>query len=166
MTVDEARQAVEAAIRSWGNPDLVVGEVMIFDNHAYVEIMERSTGMGALEVLVDPVTHSVYPEFGPNRMWNRKYHLWGRMARLRVTPDVEASMPIRPSDALSLAQAFLDAQGLGQQVGDEVTPFYGYYTLHIEQGGRIVGMLSVNGYTGEVMPHTWHGTFLEMSTGR
>jgi hypothetical protein len=29
--------------------------------------------------------------------------------------------------------------------------------------GETVGMLSVNGYTGQVFPHTWHGDFVEMS---
>ena len=39
--------------------------------------------------------------------------------------------------------------------------FYGYYTLDFEKDGRIAGMLSVNGYSGQVFLHTWHGTFIE-----
>ncbi len=31
-------------------------------------------------------------------------------------------------------------------VSDEITPFYGYYTIDLEKDGQIVGMLSVNGY--------------------
>ena len=37
------------------------------------------------------------------------------------------------------------------------------YTIDLERDGQIVGMLSVNGYDGQVFPHTWHGTFIEMS---
>ena len=46
---------------------------------------------------------------------------------------------------------------------EHADPFYGYYTLHVNRDGQTVGMLSVNGYTGQVFPHTWHGKLLEMS---
>ena len=46
---------------------------------------------------------------------------------------------------------------------DEIAPFYGYYTIELEKDGQIVGMLSVNGYDGQVFYHTWHGVFIEMS---
>jgi hypothetical protein len=39
--------------------------------------------------------------------------------------------------------------------------FYGYYTLDFSTNGKVVGMLSVNGYSGAVFLHTWHGTFIE-----
>ena len=161
LTVDEAREAVEATLRAWGNPDLAFGEAMIFDNHAYVEIVERSTGIGALEVLVDPVTRVVRPEYGPNMMWNRKYSLMMMGGAPSVAPNASAAMPIGPEEARQRAQQYLDASGLGLEAG-EVTPFYGYYTIHTERDGQIVGMLSVNGYTGEVFPHTWHGVFVSM----
>jgi hypothetical protein len=31
------------------------------------------------------------------------------------------------------------------------------------RGGKIVGMLSVDGYTQEVFPHFWHGGFITMA---
>ena len=40
--------------------------------------------------------------------------------------------------------------------------FYGYYTIHTLENGEVVGMLSVNGFTGQVFPHTWHGELVEM----
>jgi hypothetical protein len=73
LTVEQAEQAVSGFLAGFGNPDLSLREVMIFDNHAYAEIEEKSTGIGAMEVLVDPVTLEVYPEHGPNMMWNLKY---------------------------------------------------------------------------------------------
>ncbi|NIP27727.1 MAG: hypothetical protein GWO38_28915, partial [Phycisphaerae bacterium] len=35
--------------------------------------MDNDTGSGAFEVLVDPVTRNVFPEPGPNMMWNTEY---------------------------------------------------------------------------------------------
>ncbi len=54
--------------------------------------------------------------------------------------------------------------GLAQnQPGATTEPpdtFSGYYTLHITKDGTVTGMLSVNGYTGQVWFHTWHGAFI------
>jgi heat shock protein HslJ len=41
--------------------------------------------------------------------------------------------------------------------------FYGYYTLDFSKDGKVSGMLSVNGYSGQVFLHTWHGSFIEES---
>jgi len=40
--------------------------------------------------------------------------------------------------------------------------FYGYYTFHILEKNETVGMLSVNGITGDVWYHDWHGTVSEV----
>ena len=45
---------------------------------------------------------------------------------------------------------------------EEAERFYGYYTLHVLTNGQIYGMLSVNGYTGQVWYHSWRGQFLGM----
>ena len=34
---------------------------------------------------------------------------------------------------------------------------YGYFTFHIMEGDKVIGMLSVNDTTGEVWYHDWHG---------
>ena len=147
-----------------GRDDLEVGEIMIFDNHAYAEIVERDTGIGAMEVLVDPVSLQVTPEHGPNMMWNLKYgsmHGRGMMHRSKWAGDLE--MPISPEKAVELAQAFLDRYEPGLSADEHADVFFGYYTLHTERDGEVIGMLSVNGYTGQVFPHTWHGELLSMS---
>ena len=77
----------------------------------------------------------------------------------------------KASDTLSLAPvAERLSELLGKPVrfcpktvGDEVDPFYGYYTLHTLNDGEIEGMLSVNGTTGQVWYHSWHGDFLDMT---
>jgi len=39
--------------------------------------------------------------------------------------------------------------------------FHGYYTLHFQRAGQIAGMLSVNGSSGQVWFHSWHGGFIQ-----
>jgi hypothetical protein len=36
--------------------------------------------------------------------------------------------------------------------------------VHFRKNGTIAGMLSVNGYSGQVWYHSWHGTFIRMKT--
>jgi len=181
LTVEQAREAVEGYLSGLNNADLEVGEVMIFDNHAYAQIVEKSSGIGATEVLVDPATMSVYPEHGPNMMWNLKYGMmsgWGdfdpgmmgmmggygfRSQGNNITPEVSADMPVSPEQAVESAQRYLDEYLPGLEADEHADPFYGYYTLHVLQDGEVAGMLSVNGYTGQVFLHTWHGDFVEMS---
>ena len=64
LTLAQAQDAVEKYIATLNNDDLKLAEVMIFDNQAYAEIVEKSTGIGAMEVLVDPATLNVFPEYG------------------------------------------------------------------------------------------------------
>lgn len=189
LSVDEARQAVESYLKSFGNDDLAIKEIMTFDNNAYAIITEKSTGVGAFELLVDPVTKAVFPEYGPNMMWNLKYGMMSGFGGYGVmgpgmmmgvgnrsggmmngtgpnntqVPEVSADMPVSADEASQVAQRYLDAYYPGVKVSNEVTAFYGYYTMDIERDGKIVGMMSVNGFTRQVFPHTWHGKFIEMS---
>lgn len=180
LSVQESLDAVEVYLADLGNDDLEVEEIMVFEYNSYAIVKEASTGMGAFELLVDPDTGSVFPEYGPNMMWNLKYGMHagntfgpGRMGGGMMggynfnygdTPaDVSAEMTISADEALELAQDYLDANDPGVTVSDEITAFYGYYTIDLEQDGALVGMLSVNGSTGQVFPHTWHGAFVEMT---
>ncbi len=174
LTVAEATEAVNAFLVSLNDSNLALGEVMIFDNHAYAQIVEKDSGIGAMEVLVDPVTKAVSPEMGPNMMWNLKYGMmagYGMGGRFgynqpgNVTPGaVSAEMPVTPAEAVEAAQAYLSTfAGNNLEVDEHADPFYGYYTLHVNRDGETIGMLSVNGYTGQVFLHTWHGNFIEMT---
>jgi len=161
---------------------------MIFDNHAYAQVIEEDTGIGAMEVLVDPLTLNIYPEFGPNMMWNLKYGMmagydgnsmmdgFGMMGRRfggmmggygRSGSELEAgdipNMNVSSDQAVQYAQKYLDKYLSGAEADDHADPFYGYYTLHVLRDGEVEGMLSVNGYTGQVFLHSWHGEFIEMS---
>lgn len=167
LALDEAQTAVEGYLARLGNEDLVVGEVMVFENHAYAQLVERSTGIGALEVLVDPVTLTVTPEPGPNMMWNTKYGPMSGFSGFGMMgsalPGTPTEPPLGAEDAVASAQRYLDAYLPGAEADEHADPFYGYYTLHVLRNGETVGMLSVNGYTGQVFLHTWHGDLVEMS---
>jgi len=69
-------------------------------------------------------------------------------------------MSITTAQATTIAQQFLDANLQGTTVGD-VMPFYGYYHVEVLFSGNTYGMLSVNGYSGQVWYHTWHGDFIQ-----
>ena len=43
----------------------------------YIEVKEKDTGVHAFELLVNPYSGAVYPEPGPNMMWNTKYGMMG-----------------------------------------------------------------------------------------
>src|SRR3989304_4779052 len=166
LSIKTAETAVESYLSGLGNSDLALDEVMIFDNQAYARIVEKTTGVGAFEFLVDPVTLAVTPEPGPNMMWNLKYGMMsgnGMMAMMGSgmmggqgystqpgnpqAQEASADMPVSSEQALETAQRYLDTYLPGGKVEEKAEPFYGYYTLDIQRGGAIVGMLSVNGYT-------------------
>jgi len=165
LSLDEARTILEDFVASQGDDNLTVGEIMVFDNHVYAQIVEQNTGIGAMEVLIDPFTKTVVPEHGPAMMWSLKYNPMGSVAPWMMgVPAAETGYPdptIDAERAIQLAQAYLDQTFPGTQAVEPM-PFYGYYTLHIQRDGEIVGMLSVNAYTGEVFPHTWHGRLITM----
>ncbi len=163
LTLTEARDAVERTIASWDNPDLVVGEVMEFERNFYAIVEEKSTGIGAVEVMVDKWSGVVGPEPGPNMMWNTRYGMMGGRWGMMGGRWSGGSPAVSPEEAASIAQGWLDRNLPGVQVrADDIDPFYGYYTLHVWKDGRIYGMLSVHAQTGQVWYHSWHGAFIAM----
>lgn len=169
ITIEQAKQAVEGYLNRLNNPDLVLSEIMVFDNNAYARITEKSTGTGAMELLVDPASLTVFPEQGPNMMWNLKYGpmrgrgmMGGGSGMMGNPVNNSGSMTITSEAAGKISQQYLDQQFPGFQVSSEPDPFYGYYTIDILKDGQPTGMLSVNGYSGDVFLHTWHGNFVEM----
>lgn len=157
LSIEENEAILEAFLADNGWSDqLEIAEIMIFDNHAYAQLVEIESGIGAYEVLIDAGTGDVYPEHGANMMWDLKYGMHS------TGVDVSATMEISAEQAVTFAQEYLDANLAGTTADDHAVPFYGYYTLHVLQDGEIVGMLSVYGASGEVLLHTWHGNLIEM----
>lgn len=178
LTIDEAKGAAQTYVNSLDVSGLVIDEVMVFNNNAYVVVKEEATGIGAFELLVDPVSKTAYPEHGPNMMWNLKYsginheNMMGGNSYMRGgmmgqnyfsgdVADVSADMPVTEEQAAQAAQAYLDQNFPDAQVDGHATAFYGYYTFDFSQNGKVTGMLSVNGYSDQPFYHTWHGTFIE-----
>lgn len=163
LTLEEATALAEQP--SWFSrfPGLELAEVMQFSDEFYAEYRESSTGRYAVEMILDRYSGRMSPEMGPNMMWNTKYgsSMMGGMMGNWQTNTSTAPMPISPEAAIGLANAYLNSSRPGW-TATEPAAFYGYYTLHAEASGEVVGMLSVHGTTGAVWYHSWHGTFVDM----
>ncbi len=159
--IDRAGAAARDYIARFGNPNLELSEVMEFGANYYAQAVERDTGIHAFELLIDKYSGAAFPEMGPNMVWNAKYGMMGgMMGGRRFGQASPADMPIGPERAQELARRYLETQGLRLDL-EEPDRFYGYYTLHTLRNGEVEGMLSVNGYTGQVWYHVWHGPFIQ-----
>ncbi|ABO08159.1 hypothetical protein [Pyrobaculum calidifontis] len=67
-------------------------------------------------------------------------------------------MRISEEEARRIAESWLASRFPGAVIEEEYT-FPGYYTFHFEVSGDMQ-MLSVNGYSGAVWFHSWHGKYL------
>ncbi len=190
--IDEATEVAKSYVASLGYPDLAVKEIMEFQYNYYFIAYEKSTGIGAFEGVIEKgvglsgmggMMGVIHPEQGPSMMWNTKYGgmmggmmgggwgqgggimgpgMMGRGWRHQPYSGVPtANMSITKTDAKRLAQAYLDSHLSGSST-EEPDTFYGYYTIHLLRDGKVYGMLSVNGYTGQVWYHIWHGAFIQM----
>ena len=164
--------------------DLRVGEVMRFENNYYAELLGRG-GEKATEVLVNPATGAVWIAYGPAMMWNTRYGMMDRSSGSGRTmggssgsggmmggeyggdptwaPSPETTKPsVSAQEAKAVAARWLAREGSELRAGT-ADAFPGYYTMHVLEGDRLAGMLSVNAYTGAVWYHRWHGRFLSMT---
>jgi hypothetical protein len=181
--IDELTDAVEQYISGY-DTELVVSDIFVFaDSEYYYSIIEKDTGKGALELLVNPYTKAIFPEYGPNMMWNLKYgmHQSGYMGRSMMgrgmmgyyydeddeyyNNDFSEKNDLTYEEAYNNAVEYLADNGSELSVGDEYHDFYGYYTFHVNKSGETVGMLSVNGFTGTVWYHDWHGELVDIIEG-
>ncbi|NIV39466.1 MAG: hypothetical protein GWN58_61680 [Anaerolineae bacterium] len=152
----------------WGNPDLAITKLLEFTNHFYLLVEEKSTGTGALELLVD--RYSGLVKSSPTTAWNAQYGrnqmgqgmmgrgMMGGQSQPQPQPQAQPQrqMAVSPERATELAQQFLARQLPGTALG-EAWSLPGYYTLTINRDGRLFTLLSVNGLTGQVWLQSWHG---------
>jgi hypothetical protein len=160
ITINTAVGIAQNYAASLSNKDLTVDEVEEYTQNFYVLFKEKSTGLGAFEMLIDKHTGSIAPEMGPNMMWNTKYGMMSSGMMGGLTAAQAGPMTITVDQAKAYAQQFLTVNYPGTTVGS-VDTFYGYYHVDVLNAGNTCGMLSVNGYTGQVWYHTWHGTFVQ-----
>jgi hypothetical protein len=155
--INVAEQLAQEYLSGLNDPDLMIDEIEEYSNNYYVSFKERGTGRGAIEIIIDRFYGSINLE-PQSMMWNLKY---GMMGYLDEGPK---DMPITPGRALDIAQTYLDSAYPGTRAGSLVA-YYGYYTIMTTLNGEHYGMLSVNGYSGQVWYHTWHGMFLGETEG-
>jgi len=173
--MDDAKILAQQYLASTRNQNLAIKEIMEFQYNFYIIYYEKDTGLGAFEMVIWKQTPPsgmmgggtmdgygntgiIVPEPGPNMMWNTKY---SPMANGIMGYRNELSpMTITKDKASQIAQAYLTQHfaNAGVEMG---TQFYGYYTFDFTVNGKITGMLSVNGYTGQVWYHSWHGGFIQ-----
>ena len=104
IDLERAEGIAERYLDSLNDPDLAIGEIMEFEYNHYVVYYERSTGIGAFEMLIDKESGHIFPEYGPNMMWNIKYGHGGMMGGFTQLPSGET---ISEEEAIEIAQAFL-----------------------------------------------------------
>ncbi len=174
FNIASAKTAVDEYLNNLGNDDLELKEIMVFDQNAYAVVIEKSTGTGAMELLVDPVTLNVFPEYGPQHMWNAKYGMpggrgagfsnargcaMGFNSNAAVSPSSQSALTL--DEAAQTAAQYLEVNLQNAELDPHGQPFYGYFTFDYSVDGQTAGMLSVNSASGQVWPHTWHGQFIE-----
>ncbi|HVA92096.1 MAG TPA: hypothetical protein VNL71_19895 [Chloroflexota bacterium] len=152
LTLTRARRHVQRFIDQFGNP--------------HSQLKDTSTGHGAFETLVNKVTGATYFEYGPARTWNTTYRPMYSQYGMMGAWQAGSPMTVSAAHAKQLAQRWLTQHqpGTMAQTPDQNDQFPGYYSLHILKGGKITGMLSVNGYSGQAWYHAWHGAFTRMKT--
>jgi hypothetical protein len=160
ISMNNAETIAKNYVSSIGNPNLVVKQVEEYTNNFYVQVNDKNTGNGAFELLINKYTSSIYPEMGPNMIWNTQYGMMrsGILGGVFGTPTT--TMSVTATQATTDAQQYLTAYLPGTTTGD-VTTFSGYYTIEVVNGTTPFGMLSINGYNGQVWYHTWHGAFIQ-----
>lgn len=175
LTMDQAKVFAQQYLASTGNPNLAVKEIMEFPYNFYIIYYEKDTGTGAFEMLIwkqfpsngmgggmmsGRVTlGTIMPEPGPNMMWNTKCSPMTN-GMMGYGAQVSSTMTVSGSQAEQFAQAYLNANFQNAKT-EMATEFYGYYTFDFTVNGKITGMLSVNGNTGQVWYHSWHGDFIQ-----
>jgi hypothetical protein len=159
-----AEEVADDYMESLDSPDIAIDEIMEFEQNFYVVYYEKTTGMGAFEMLIDKESGRIFPEYGPNMMWNTKYGHGGMMGgsggMMGGFTQPRSGDDVSEEEALQIAQGFLDEVYPGSEA-DDPHPFYGYYTIHTIKDGEIFGMLSVNTYDGAVWYHNWHGEYIQ-----
>jgi hypothetical protein len=100
-------------------------------------------------------------------MWNLKYGkmMNGMSGHPRRSGNFD--MTVSSDQAVAAANQFLQQRFEPEHsymVDGQPDMYYGYYTCDVKDTltGLKAGMLSVNGRTGQVWYHTWHGNFVRV----
>lgn len=152
---------------------LTVDRVEEWEYNYFVVVKELSSQYKAFQLVIDKYSGLVMPGPGPNMMWNARY---GRMMngmadgmhgrpKKNKNPDMTVTVEV----AAAAANQFLQQRFAPDKqliVAGQPDIYYGYYGFDVMDSvtGMKYGMLSVNGTTGQVWYHTWHGRFVRAET--
>jgi hypothetical protein len=164
VKLDDAIARAKQYVAAYNNADLKLAEVEEYSGNFYGLVTEKSSANAAFQILIDKFNGAVYPEMGPNMMWNTKYSPMGSMMGGFGLNQPSGKMTVTVDQARANAEQYVKANIPNTTVEKEGDPFYGYYNFDVLQNGNTYGMLSVNGYTGAVWYHTWHGNFIAKKT--
>jgi hypothetical protein len=159
-TIGVALKIAQNYLASLDDPDLAIYEIMEFTQEFYVIYYEKSTGIGAFEMLVNRYTGQIYPGYGPNMDWNTKYSQGGIIGGGTGIYPPDTQMSIDENQAVSIAQQFLNGIYPGTTAQDTLQ-FYGYYVIQVMKSGKIYGIIAVNGYEDEAWYYSWLGTYIQ-----
>lgn len=128
---------------------VAVEDVMFFSNNVYAILVDKTTGDGLTEILLNRYTGTIGLEPGPNIVWNT-----------RLNHPISTLLPAiySENEARNLAIAFLNGYLPGATVLAS-KQFSGYYTFDFGRND-VEGMLSVHARNGDIWVHTWHGQYL------
>jgi hypothetical protein len=160
LSHEDAGEIARRYLASINVPGLEIDEFEEYSSNFYVSLVETGTGRGAIEIIIDRYSGSYQPE-PQSMMWNGKYGMMGggMMSGGMTGGSQQAQMTVTQQQSMKIAQDFLNVAYPGTEA-DEIVTYYGYYTIMTELEGEHHGMLSVNGYSGDVWYHTWHGMFI------
>jgi hypothetical protein len=159
--LDRAVTIAQGVAASYPSGGLAADEVIAFSGNYYASIRETATGIGAFEILIDRSSGTVIREPGPDMIWNAKYSMMGGGMTGGFGVGGSRPMTVSTQQAQDVAQRWLDTNQTGTSA-KAPDSFYGFYTVDFQRAGRLVGMLSVNGYSGQVWFHSWHGSFIQL----
>ena len=173
VTMGDAIDIAGRFMNSLGNSALALAEVEEWEFNYYVVVKEAGpSNYKAFQLIIDKWTGFVMPEPGPSMMWNQKYGgmmnsmtdgMPGHMNR-RDRKKTEPTFTVTPEAAASNANQFLRERFRRALVVESVPDvFFGFYNFDVYDAvtGAKYGMLSVNGSSGQVWYHTWHGNFIQ-----
>lgn len=154
MTMDQVEEMVDDYLDDLNDSNLQAEEIIEFAFNFYIRFSEKNTGINAFEALIDPYSGRMFPAHGPFTMWNTKY---------TAEPiDVPTGpMAVSEEQAWRDAQAIID-ESIPDGVAGDVQSFYGYYTVPAYKDGDLIGLFSINGYTGTVCYQSCHGSIVEI----
>ncbi len=150
VSLEQSKDIAKRYLAAQNYPDLELADLEEWEFNFYVEYKEKSTGIKAFQMLIDKYSGIVSPEMGPNMMWNTKYGMMNLQS---------STMTLTKEQAMVSAQQFLDSR-LPDTKAEDGGVFYGYYHFDVKKNNQMYGMLDVNGYSGQVWYHTWHGDFI------